>query len=55
MAEWNGDGVADAGRERIDERDQLNCENRLDIIAGATHLFGKPGALDQVAAENTTK
>ncbi|MEU4260587.1 phosphoribosyltransferase [Streptomyces argenteolus] len=27
----------------------LRCENRLDIIPGATHLFEEPGALDRVA------
>ncbi|MFG3539635.1 phosphoribosyltransferase family protein [Streptomyces clavifer] len=27
----------------------LHCENRLDIIPGATHLFEEPGALDRVA------
>ena len=29
--------------------DQLRCENKLEIIEGATHLFEEPGALDQVA------
>jgi pimeloyl-ACP methyl ester carboxylesterase len=29
---------------------QLRAEKRLAIIAGATHLFEEPGALDQVAA-----
>ena len=28
---------------------QLRCEHRLEIIAGATHLFEEPGTLDQVA------
>lgn len=28
---------------------ELRCENRLDIIPGATHLFEEPGALDEVA------
>ena len=28
---------------------QLQCENQLLIIPGATHLFEEPGALDQVA------
>ncbi|MET7616183.1 phosphoribosyltransferase family protein [Streptomyces sp. NPDC005408] len=28
---------------------QLHCENRLEIVPGATHLFEEPGALDQVA------
>ncbi|MGW4228074.1 phosphoribosyltransferase family protein [Streptomyces sp. NPDC004980] len=27
----------------------LHCENRLDVIPGATHLFEEPGALEQVA------
>ncbi|MGN9844013.1 phosphoribosyltransferase family protein [Nonomuraea sp. H19] len=28
---------------------QLRCENRLDIVSGATHLFEEPGALEEVA------
>ncbi len=28
---------------------QLRCENRLEVIPGATHLFEEPGALNQVA------
>ena len=28
---------------------QLRCENRLDIVPGATHLFEEPGALESVA------
>jgi putative phosphoribosyl transferase len=28
---------------------RLRCENRLDVIPGATHLFEEPGALDRVA------
>lgn len=28
---------------------QLRCENRLEIVEGATHLFEEPGALDEVA------
>ncbi|WP_030710720.1 phosphoribosyltransferase family protein [Streptomyces sp. NRRL F-2580] len=28
----------------------LRCENRLEIVPGATHLFEEPGALDEVAA-----
>jgi putative phosphoribosyl transferase len=28
----------------------LACEKRLELIAGATHLFEEPGALEQVAA-----
>ncbi len=27
----------------------LTCEKKLEIVAGATHLFEEPGALDQVA------
>lgn len=29
---------------------RLRCENRLDVITGATHLFEETGALDEVAA-----
>lgn len=29
--------------------DVLHCEKRLAIVAGATHLFEEPGALDEVA------
>ncbi len=28
---------------------QLRCERRLDVVAGATHLFEEPGALETVA------
>jgi len=28
---------------------QLTCQNRLEVIPGATHLFEEPGALEQVA------
>ncbi|MEV0368753.1 alpha/beta family hydrolase [Streptomyces sp. NPDC050636] len=28
---------------------QLRCENQLEIVPGATHLFEEPGALDEVA------
>jgi putative phosphoribosyl transferase len=28
---------------------RLTCENRLDIVSGATHLFEEPGTLEQVA------
>ncbi|WUT00834.1 phosphoribosyltransferase [Streptomyces sp. NBC_00708] len=28
---------------------ELRCENRLDVIPGATHLFEEPGTLDEVA------
>jgi len=30
-------------------RGQIRCEVKLEIIPGATHLFEKPGALEQVA------
>ncbi|WP_405999614.1 phosphoribosyltransferase family protein [Streptomyces sp. NBC_00829] len=30
-------------------QEQLRCENRLEIVPGATHLFEEPGALDRVA------
>lgn len=29
---------------------QLNCENELEVVPGASHLFEEPGALDRVAA-----
>lgn len=28
---------------------RLRCESRLHVVPGATHLFGEPGALEQVA------
>jgi pimeloyl-ACP methyl ester carboxylesterase len=28
----------------------LRCAKRLDVVAGATHLFEEPGALEQVAS-----
>ncbi|NEC65774.1 phosphoribosyltransferase, partial [Streptomyces sp. SID9727] len=28
---------------------ELRCENRLDVVPGATHLFEEPGTLDHVA------
>jgi hypothetical protein len=27
----------------------LRAETRLEIVSGASHLFGEPGALEQVA------
>jgi putative phosphoribosyl transferase len=30
-------------------RDQMRCEVKLEIVPGATHLFGEPGALEKVA------
>lgn len=32
----------------------LRCPHRIEIVAGATHLFGEPGALDQVARSAAT-
>ncbi|MDG6994974.1 MAG: dienelactone hydrolase family protein [Nitrososphaerota archaeon] len=29
--------------------DQLDCEKRLEIVPGATHLFEEPGTLEQVS------
>ncbi|MEV6675442.1 phosphoribosyltransferase family protein [Streptomyces erythrochromogenes] len=29
---------------------ELHCENRLEVVPGATHLFEEPGALEQVAS-----
>jgi pimeloyl-ACP methyl ester carboxylesterase len=28
---------------------RISAEKRLEVVAGATHLFEEPGALDQVA------
>jgi len=28
---------------------ELRCENRLDVVPGATHLFEEPGTLDAAA------
>jgi putative phosphoribosyl transferase len=30
-------------------RTALRCENRLEVVPGATHLFEEPGALEEVA------
>ncbi|MGW6985298.1 phosphoribosyltransferase family protein [Streptomyces sp. NPDC054932] len=38
--------VLDLNRAALRE---LRCENRLDIVPGATHLFEEPGALAEVA------
>ena len=32
-----------------DAASQLRCENRLEVVAGATHLFEEPGALEQAS------
>jgi putative phosphoribosyl transferase len=34
----------------IHAAERLQCPNRLHVIAGATHLFEEPGALEQVAS-----
>ncbi|WP_079404962.1 phosphoribosyltransferase [Streptomyces sp. 3211] len=38
--------VLDLNREAQSE---LRCENRLEVVPGATHLFDEPGALEEVA------
>jgi len=38
--------VLELNREAFD---RLKCSRQLDIIAGATHLFPEPGALEEVA------
>jgi pimeloyl-ACP methyl ester carboxylesterase len=30
-------------------QDEMTCENRLEVVPGASHLFEEPGALDGVA------
>jgi pimeloyl-ACP methyl ester carboxylesterase len=30
-------------------RDRMRCEVKLEIVPGATHLFGEPGTLEKVA------
>lgn len=42
----NDDVVIDLNRQA---QAQLQCENQLVVIPGATHLFEEPGALEQVA------
>jgi len=42
----NDDLVVELNREA---QALLSCENRLEVIPGATHLFEEPGALDRVA------
>ena len=44
-------GGADAHVLRLNREAiaQLNCAAELEVIAGATHLFEEPGALEQVA------
>lgn len=38
--------VLDMNRESADA---LHCEQRLEVVAGATHLFEEPGTLEEVA------
>ena len=44
-------GSLDASVIELNQRAQreLRHENRLEIIAGATHLFEEPGTLERVA------
>jgi len=43
-------GGADYGVIELNEGalQALDCEKKLHIVAGATHLFEEPGALDEV-------
>ncbi|MFD3912354.1 phosphoribosyltransferase family protein [Streptomyces sp. NPDC058603] len=44
-------GGADAQVLDLNRRaaERMHCEHRLDVVAGATHLFEEPGALEAVA------
>jgi dienelactone hydrolase len=44
-------GGADHGVIELNEESyrRLQCEKRIEIVAGATHLFEEPGALEEVA------
>ena len=42
----NDGAVIEMNREAYD---QMRCERRLEIVAGATHLFEERGALETVA------
>lgn len=42
----NDEPVIGVNREAMEE---LNVEKKLEIVAGATHLFEEPGALEEVA------
>ena len=48
MAAWTAPAMAPAMAAPAGER-ELRCENRLEIVPGATHLFEEEGALDVVA------
>ena len=43
----NDDVVLDLNRRALSS---MNCDKRLEVVPGATHLFAEPGALEQVAA-----
>jgi len=44
-------GGRDADVLRLNEQafERLDCEKRLAIVPGATHLFEEPGTLDEAA------
>jgi pimeloyl-ACP methyl ester carboxylesterase len=44
-----GGADRDVLRANRDVLRALQCEKRLEIVPGATHLFDEPGALDAVA------
>ena len=45
VGEWDTD-VLELNRE---SQRKLRCVNQLEVVAGATHLFSEPGALERVA------
>ena len=46
-----GGNDTDVQRMNEDALQQLHCVKELEVIAGASHLFEEPGALEAVAAE----
>ncbi|WP_350275886.1 alpha/beta hydrolase [Kribbella sp. HUAS MG21] len=44
-----GERDTDVLRYNRESQQALRCPNQLEIVAGATHLFPEPGALEQVA------
>ncbi|TDW92898.1 dienelactone hydrolase [Kribbella pratensis] len=44
-----GELDADVLRLNRESQQRLRCVNRLEIVAGATHLFTEPGTLERVA------
>ncbi|TDO44834.1 dienelactone hydrolase [Kribbella sp. VKM Ac-2571] len=44
-----GELDADVLRLNREAQQRLRCTNRLEIVAGATHLFTEPGTLERVA------